>query len=439
MTLNAAQSVPPAVVFSAEEGKDYTFLVLLYTAITVILKITVFTGTSIVDTFGFLAMIFSLYVATSWKTAKWAQILIFVLILVVLIPYVGVKNTFYLDVVTQVGIFAALALGLNIVVGFAGLLDLGFVAFFAIGVYVWAIFGSAHGNIFFHVTSFPLASEWFFVFLIIALVAAALFGVLLGLPVLRLRGDYLAIVTLGFGEVIRVLANNLDKESFNLTNGPQGIASIGQPLSGLALALQTEAIPGFKWQALIYYVLVLCVIGLAIFVTTRLDQSKIGRSWIALREDEIAAQAMGIPLLKTKLIAFATGASFAGVMGAIFAAKQTFVSPESFDFNQSIGVLAMVVFGGLGSIRGAIVGAALVTILNVQILKAFSVWLNNMKAAGVEIFGFALANLPPQFEPSKYERLIFGLILILMMLYRPQGLVPAKRQQRELTALPEKE
>ncbi|KAB2840824.1 MAG: branched-chain amino acid ABC transporter permease, partial [Burkholderiales bacterium] len=332
---------------------------------------------------------------------------------------------FYLDVVTQVGIFAALALGLNVVVGFAGLLDLGFVAFFAVGAYTWAIFGSGQANQF---TSggFPLPADLFFVFLFLGVIVAALAGVLLGLPVLRLRGDYLAIVTLGFGEVIRVLANNLDKP-VNLTNGPQGITSIGQPLAWLADLAAKTGIDAFRWQAMIYYLLVLAIITVAIFYTRRLDDSKIGRAWVAIREDEIAAQAMGVPLVRTKLIAFATGASFAGAMGVVFASKQTFVSPESFDFNQSVGILAMVVLGGLGSIRGVILGASIVTILNLQVLKAVSGWINGLRASGVEVLGFSLANLPTQFEPSKYERLIFGLILIAMMLYRPQGLVPAQR------------
>ncbi|MBB3289078.1 ABC-type branched-subunit amino acid transport system permease subunit [Rhizobium sp. BK347] len=172
----------------------------------------------------------------------------------------------------------------------------------------------------------------------------------------------------------------------------------------------------------------LALVGIAVLANWRLDRSKIGRAWVAIREDEIAAQAMGVPLLKTKLIAFATGASFAGAMGVVFTAKQTFVSPESFDFNQSIGVLAMIVLGGLGSIRGAVVGAALVTILNLQILKSLSTALNDLRASGFELFGWSFANLPSQFEPSKYERLIFGLILIAMMLLRPKGLVPSVRR-----------
>ena len=410
---------------------DRSVLVLCYGLVTALLKLFVFNGTGLLDTFSFLAFIATLYLATAWLVKPLVRYLIFGAILATVVPVVGIHNTFYLDVVTQIGIFSVLALGLNIVVGFAGLLDLGYVAFFAVGAYLWAIFGSSQANHFLG-SGFPLSPDLFFVFLFISIGVAAVAGVLLGLPVLRLRGDYLAIVTLGFGEVIRVLANNLDKP-INLTNGPQGITSIGQPLAGLAKTLSTPAIAPYRWQALIYYVIVLLLLVAAVLVSRRLERSKIGRAWVAIREDEIAAQAMGVALLPTKLIAFATGASFAGAMGVVFAAKQTYVSPESFDFNQSIGILAIIVFGGLGSIRGAIVGASLITILNLQLLKAFSAWLAAMRGAGVHVFGFNLANLPAQFDPSKYERLIFGVILIAMMLYRPQGIVPASR-----TSSPEK-
>ncbi|WP_181699501.1 branched-chain amino acid ABC transporter permease [Chthonobacter albigriseus] len=410
----------------ATAKKDRSLLVVSYTAIMVLLKMTVFTGTGLFDTFAFILLFLSLFFATDHSIVQpWARRLVVGGVLFVVMPVIGIGNTFYLDVVTQVAIYAVLALGLNIVVGFAGLLDLGFVAFFAVGAYFWAIVGSTQGNEIFG-GGFPLPADMFFLATIVSIGLAALAGVLLGLPVLRLRGDYLAMVTLGFGEVIRVLANNLDKP-VNITNGPQGITSIGQPLTEVAAALASPAVAEFKWQALIYYGLVLLALGGALVVNKRLDASKIGRAWIAIREDEIAAQAMGIPLVHTKLIAFATGASFAGAMGALYAAKQTFVSPESFDFNQSIGILAMIVFGGLGSIRGAITGAALVTILNLQVLKALSTGLNNLRSSGYEILGFNFADIPSQFEPSKYERLIFGVILVAMMLYRPRGLVPAER------------
>jgi branched-chain amino acid transport system permease protein len=340
--------------------------------------------------------------------------------LLVLMPVIGLYNGYYLEVATQVGIFVALALGLNIVVGLAGLLDLGYVAFFAVGAYSWAIFGSPHANLIFG-GGFPLPPIWFYVFLLVGLGVAAVTGILLGLPVLRLRGDYLAIVTLGFGEVIRVLANNLDKP-INLTNGPQGITPIGRP----------PVPPGLPYAEAFYF-LVLAIVAVVILVNRRLEDSHIGRAWEAVREDEVAAQAMGVPLVRSKLLAFACGASFAGVMGVVFAAKQVFINPESFTFLESIGVLAMVILGGMGSIPGAVLGATVVTVLNLQVLKGLSLWLNELKNAGVTVLGYSLAALPTQLEPAKYERMVFGMILVLMMIFRPQGIFPARRRQRELS------
>jgi branched-chain amino acid transport system permease protein len=231
-------------------------------------------------------------------------------------------------------------------------------------------------------------------------------------------------VTLGFGEVIRVLANNLDKP-INFTNGPKGITPIVRPPAPFGL-------PYGEY----FYFIVLVIIVLVILVNQRLGDSHIGRAWEAIREDEMAAQAMGVPLVRTKLMAFACGASFAGIMGVVFAAKQVFINPESFTFLDSIGVLAMVILGGMGSIPGAILGATLVTVLNLEVLKGFSLWLNELKNAGVSVFGYPLAHLPTQLEPAKYERMVFGIILILMMIFRPQGILPAKRRHREL-ALPQ--
>ncbi len=275
----------------------------------------------------------------------------------------GVRNIFYLETIFQISVFAALALGLNIVVGFAGLLDLGYVAFYAVGAYLWAIFGSQQmfllnsipgttstSNVFF------LPANTFYLFIFLGVGLAALTGILLGLPVLRLRGDYLAIVTLGFGEVIRVLANNLDKP-INLTNGPQGISPIQRP----PLPEPMLNVPGTlmnpivghevtigEFYNLFFYLAALTVILVVIMVVTRLDNSNIGRAWTAIREDETAAIAMGVPLVRMKLLAFASGASFAGAMGVLFASSRTFVSPESFSFMQSIGVLSMVILGGSG-------------------------------------------------------------------------------------------
>jgi branched-chain amino acid transport system permease protein len=369
------------------------------------------------------------------RMAPWLKRSLGLLTLGILMPILGTINGYYLEVATQVGIFVALALGLNIVVGLAGLLDLGYVAFYAVGAYTWAIFGSPQASRFISssMAHFPLSGTWFFVFVLLGVIVAAIFGFLLGLPVLRLRGDYLAIVTLGFGEVIRVLANNLDKP-INLTNGPQGITPISRPPLFFQPLLTMLGIPAspIVIYPLYFYALVLLIVGVVILVNRRLEDSHIGRAWEAIREDEVAAQAMGVPLVRMKLLAFACGASFAGIMGVIFSAKQVFINPESFTFLESIGVLSMVILGGMGSIPGAILGATAVTVLNLQVLKGLSLWLNSLRNAGVTILGYNLANLPTQLEPAKYERMVFGFILILMMIYRPQGILPARRRMREL-------
>ena len=296
-----------------------------------------------------------------------------ILTLGVLMPVLGTINAYYMEIAIQVGIFVALALGLNIVVGLAGLLDLGYVAFFAVGAYSWAIFGSPQANLIFGGEHFPLGPWWFFVFLFVGVAVAAGAGILLGLPVLRLHGDYLALVTLGFGEVIRVLANNLDKP-INFTNGPKGITPINRPpifFAPLLRSLGIDPDPNVIYP-LYLYALVLLIVGATVLANRRLEDSHIGRAWEAIREDQTAAQAMGVPLVRMKLLAFACGASFAGTVGVLFSAKQIFINPESFTFMESIGVLAMIILGGMGSIPGAILGASVVTILNLQILKGFS-------------------------------------------------------------------
>ncbi|HEX7513610.1 MAG TPA: branched-chain amino acid ABC transporter permease [Candidatus Methylomirabilis sp.] len=380
----------------------------------------------------FQASILVLYFA---RMTRWLKMVLVGLALGILMPTLGTINGYYLEVATQVGIFVALALGLNIVVGLAGLLDLGYVAFYAVGAYTWAIFGSPQAGLFLpeSVARFPLGGQWFFLFLLLGVMVAGTTGVILGLPVLRLRGDYLAIVTLGFGEVIRVLANNLDKP-INFTNGPKGITPITRPplfFRPLLDVLGIDAAPSVLYP-IYFYFLVLLIVGVVILVNRRLEDSHIGRAWEAIREDELAAISMGIPLVRMKLLAFACGASFAGAMGVLFSAKQVFINPESFTFLESIGVLSMVILGGMGSIPGAILGATVVTVLNLQVLKGLSLWLNELRNAGVTILGYNLAQLPTQLEPAKYERMIFGIILILMMIFRPQGILPARRRTREL-------
>ncbi len=373
-------------------------------------------------------MLFALHLffATSWKVTRVAQIVVFVLVLVLGIPLIGFANSLYLQVVVTICIFAAMALGLNVVVGFAGLLDLGYAAFFAVGAYLWAIFGGSQANNFISGNLFPLNGNLVFLFIPIALFVAAVVGALLGLPVLKVKGDYLAIITLGLGEVIRVLANNLNKP-INITNGSQGVRIApnpeNSPLAFITVPLsQATNIPFFQMQLTMYYVLILLVVIAVILFTTRLDNSRIGRAWVAMREDEVAAQAMGIPLVRTKLIAFATGASFAGAMGVLYAAVIGFISPNDFNFERSTQILAMVVLGGLGSIPGVIVGAAIVISLNQLVLVEISRVLQ-------------LINLPPRFDPTQYQQLIYGLILIAMMILRPKGLVPAVRQPAKLENL----
>lgn len=372
------------------------------------------------------------------------------LLIIVILPVLGIRNIFYLEVIFQMAVFAALALGLNIVVGMAGLLDLGYVAFYAVGAYAWAIFGSKQLSLLHTIPGaapanapFALSPSWFWLFIFLGVGLAAFTGILLGLPVLRVKGDYLAIVTLGFGEVVRVLALNLDKP-INLTNGPQGITPIQRPplppefimqffrniLTPLVGHPPTDA----EFYNVFFYFLALIIIVIAILIATRLEDSRIGRAWTAIREDETAAIAMGIPLVKMKLAAFAAGASFAGAMGALYAANRTFVSPETFSFLQSIGVLTMVILGGLGSIPGVIFGAAAVVLLNIQVLQNFSLYLSELRQGDtvIPIINFAWKDLSNQLDPAKYQKLVFGLILILMMIFRPSGLIPAERRKREL-------
>jgi branched-chain amino acid transport system permease protein len=383
------------------------------------------------------------------KTNNKFKITLLLIIALVLVPIIGERNIFYLEVIFQISVFAALALGLNIVVGFAGLLNMGYAAFYAVGAYTWAIFGSQQLYLLHSIpgatpvgAKFLLPADAFYLFLFVGLIVAAVAGLLLGLPVMRLRGDYLAIVTLGFGEIVRVVANNLGSP-INLTGGSQGITPIQRPTlpMGLQNAINTVLAPVVGRQIsegdfynLFFYLAALAVILVIILVVTRLDDSKIGRAWTAIREDETAAIAMGVPLVQLKLAAFMVGASFAGVMGVLMAADRTFVSPESFNFMQSIGVLSMVILGGLGSIPGVILGAALTTILNVQVLQNLSLGLAQLRQsdAVIPIINFPWKNLSSQLDPAQYQRMLFGLILIFMMIYRREGLIPAARHKAEM-------
>lgn len=366
--------------------------------------------TSIVS---FLLLLFSLYLLYLTKFPNVVKWLIGGVILAVILPYTasqGEAFQSYMDVATFVGIYVAMALGLNIVVGLAGLLDLGFVAFFALGAYTYGIFATAQANNFMPLGHYPLSGNTFWIFLFLGAFVAGIAGILLGIPVLRVKGDYLAIVTLGFGEIIRIIFNNLDKP-VNITNGAMGISSINPPvIFGISIQYPNQ-----------FYWIVLVLLAGVIYAVRRLEFSKIGRAWKAVRENEIAAQAMGIPLVKTKLTAFAVGASFSGMMGVVFAAKQMFVDPTSFTLLESITILVMVVLGGMGSVPGVILGASLVTILNLQVLTEITNYLNSLSQNGI-------ITIPNALSPSKMQRLIFGVILILFALYRPKGLIPAKNK-----------
>ncbi|MEO8848244.1 MAG: ABC transporter ATP-binding protein, partial [Casimicrobiaceae bacterium] len=250
-------------------------------------------------------------------------------------------------------LYCFLALGLNIVVGFAGLLDLGYIAFYAVGAYVYALLASPHFNI--HLP--------FWVILPIGAAVACLFGVLLGTPTLKLRGDYLAIVTLGFGEIVRIFLNNLS-QPVNITNGPQGIYMIDPFHFGSFSFAQAQVAGGLNFSGPVkYYYILLAALVLSIIINLRLQDSRVGRAWEAIREDEIAARAMGINTRNMKLLAFAMGASFGGIAGGMFSAIQGFISPESFILVESVMVLSMVVLGGMGNVFGVVLGALLLSFI----------------------------------------------------------------------------
>jgi ABC-type branched-subunit amino acid transport system permease subunit len=318
------------------------------------------------------------------------------------------------------GYYVILALGLNIVVGFAGLLDLGYVAFFAIGAYAWGIFGSTQLGFIspIHIPPNILSGLFWPMLLVTALIAAG-FGVLLGAPTLRLRGDYLAIVTLGFGEIVPIVFLNLD----NLTNGTNGIVGVHSP-----------AFFGIPWSQITpipYYYLILALIGLTIFANIRLRDSRLGRAWIAIREDEIAAASSGVNLVRTKLFAFGAGAFFSGLAGAYYSAKLGGVSPDTFGFGDSVIYLAMVVIGGLGSIPGVIVGAITVYSINLFILNSLDS-LASDPTNFLHSFNQFIVNIIPGFTFGNIRNLVFGIILIVIMIFRPEGLIPSARRRREL-------
>jgi branched-chain amino acid transport system permease protein len=319
-------------------------------------------------------------------------------------------------------LFVLLSLGLNIVVGYAGLLDLGYVAFFAIGAYMYGLMSSPHLT-----DTFPALAAMFpngmhtplWVVVPLAAAIAGLFGVLLGAPTLRLRGDYLAIVTLGFGEIIRVFMNNLD-HPVNITNGPKGINQIDSlHFFGLDLGKKVS-VGGFEVASVsLYYYLFLGLVVLSVIISHRLELSRVGRAWMAIREDEIAAKAMGINTRNLKLLAFGMGATFGGVSGAMFASFQGFISPESFSLMESVMIVAMVVLGGVGHLPGVILGAVLLSALP-EVLRYVAGPLQAMTGG--------------RLDASILRQLLTALAMIIIMLMRPRGLWPSPEHGKSLQA-----
>jgi branched-chain amino acid transport system permease protein len=327
-----------------------------------------------------------------------------------LLPFVVAQaGTTWVRITNYAILYVLLALGLNIVVGFAGLLDLGYIAFYAVGAYTYALLASPQFGL--HLP--------FWVILPIGAAVAAFFGVALGAPTLKLRGDYLAIVTLGFGEIVRIFLNNLSRP-VNITNGPIGISRIDPfTLDGFSFGTY-QSFLGLEFSGPIKYYYLLLAVALGIIVVNlRLQNSRVGRAWEAIREDEVAARAMGIDTRNLKLLAFAMGASFGGVAGGMFSAIQGFISPESFVLVESIMVVSMVVLGGMGNIWGVILGAVLLSFVP-EILR----W--TVTPVQDALFGRMVV------EPEVIRMLLFGLALVLVMLFRPAGLLPSAVRKREL-------
>ena len=318
-------------------------------------------------------------------------------------------------------LYVMLALGLNIVVGYAGLLDLGYVAFYAVGAYLFGLMASPHlaDNFAAFAAMFPngLHTSLWLVIPLAALLAAVC-GALLGAPTLKLRGDYLAIVTLGFGEIIRIFLNNLD-HPVNLTNGPKGIGQIDSiKIFGLDLGKRLEVF-GFDINSVtLYYYLFMILVVISVVICYRLQDSRVGRAWMAIREDEIAAKAMGINTRNMKLLAFGMGASFGGVSGAMFGAFQVFMSPESFSLMESVMIVAMVVLGGIGHIPGVILGAVLLSALP-EVLRY--------------VAGPLQAMTDGRLDSAILRQLLIALAMIIIMLMRPRGLWPAPDHGKSLT------
>jgi branched-chain amino acid transport system permease protein len=346
-----------------------------------------------------------------------------------LLPFFfGSGDPFIEDCTTALA-YVVMALGLNIVVGFAGLLDLGYVAFFALGSYTIGWFGSgfftgAGGGTGIHFGVGGVASQLpgihlnFLIVLVLAVIVTALAGMIIGLPTLRLRGDYIAIVTLAFGEIIGRVAINGDElhiGGYQLTAGRQGITPVDKiDLPFLDQFTSLELRPWY-WTAL-------ALVGLVLFVNIRLRESRLGRAWIAVREDEVAAASMGVPLVKTKLLAYATGAAFGGISGAFLGSFLNTVNADQFSFSVSIFILAMVILGGLGSVWGVVIGAVALSFINTLLIP--------------DVLNPIPRQLGLDFDLSQLSFGIFGFLLVIMMVLRPEGLLPERRRQLELRNRP---
>jgi branched-chain amino acid transport system permease protein len=343
-----------------------------------------------------------------------------------LLPFFYPSSSPFIDDCVTALAFVVMALGLNIVVGFAGLLDLGYVAFFAIGAYTigWfasGFFDTVNGGDGIHVGVAGLADTLpgihlnFLLILVVAVILTGIAGALIGIPTLRLRGDYIAIVTLAFGEIIHVIAVNGEEITFgeeSLTAGRQGIT----PVDKIDLPFTEQFSPlnlrPWYWTALALVVLVL-------FVNFRLRDSRLGRAWIAVREDEVAAASMGVPLVRTKLLAYATGAAFGGMSGAFLGSYLNTVNADQFEFQFSIFVLAMIILGGLGSIWGVVLGAVTLSFINTYFIP--------------DVFNEVPSRVGLDFDLTELSFGIFGFLLVIMMVLRPQGLLPERRRKLELT------
>src|SRR6266550_3520403 len=347
----------------------------------------------------------------------------------------GGNSSAIMTIAADAGVYVLLAIGLNVVVGFAGLLDLGYAAFFAIGAYTYALFASNQ------LASSPIHHQFhlpFWLMLFVGMVVAAVFGAVLGFPTLRLRGDYLAIVTLGFGEIVPQLFYNLDQ----WTGGINAIGNIDQPTLPVWITGPwagnpiIELVPkfSFAYDPVAYYVLVVIMVIGAVILVTNLHRSRLGRAWMAIREDEVAAAAMGINTVTTKLLAFAIGASFSGFAGAYYGASFGLVSPDSFLFVVSVTVLVMVVLGGMGNITGVIVGALTVYTVIFYLIPGLPENAVNL-ANNVGLSGIVAPNGDWPGLAEETQRLnfiIYGVILVAMMLLRPQGILPSRVREQEL-------